>query len=135
MANIEVTIDTVRVSSANHNAVVILKETMSDRYLPVWIGLAEADAITTRLQGVLPFRPLTHDFTCSVIDALGGSLDSVVISGLENNTFYARVTIAASEGQKEIDCRPSDAMAMAVRKGIPILVDEQVLNEAGIVIE
>ena len=135
MANREMTIDSIRISKMNNQGIVILKEEERDRYLPIWIGHAEADAITVKLHGVSPPRPLTHDFVCAAIDALGGSLESIVISKLEDDTFYAKVVLQTDGGQKEIDCRPSDAMALAVRKGVPIFADEEVLKKAAVVIE
>ena len=135
MANTEMKIDSIRVSAMNDQRVLILKEKNEDRYLPIWIGPAEGDAIAIKLNAVSVSRPLTHDFACAAIDALGGSLESVVIHRLENDTFHAKVVIGTREGQKEIDCRPSDAMAMAVRTGVPILADEEVLEKAGVVLE
>jgi bifunctional DNase/RNase len=135
MANKEMTIDSIRVSEMNYQRVIILKEKGRERYLPIWVGPPEGDAIAIKLQEVSLARPMTHDFACAVIDALGGSLESVVIHKLENDTFHAKMVVRAKEGQKEIDCRPSDAMAMAVRKSVPILADEEVLDKAGVVIE
>jgi len=135
MANVEMTIDSIRVSAMNNQRVLILREKARNRFLPIWIGPAEGNAIAVTLNKVSLSRPLTHDFACAAIDALGGSLESVVIHRLENDVFYAKVIIRANEGHKEIDCRPSDAMAMAVRKGVPILADEGVLNKAGVGLE
>jgi len=119
----------------NYQKVVILKEKMAERCLPIWIGPAEADAIAVKMQGVRVPRPLTHDFTCAVIYALGGSVQSVIINKLENDTFYAKLVLESDSGQMEIDCRPSDALAVAVRKGVSVFVDEKVLNKAGILLD
>jgi len=135
MANIEMVIDSIRVSLMNYQRVVILREKEGERYLPCWIGPAEADAIAVKMQGVYVPRPLTHDFTCAAIDALGGSVQSVIISKLEKDTFYAKVVLESDKGQLEIDCRPSDALAVAVRKGVPIFADDKVLKEAGILLD
>lgn len=135
MANIEMVIDSIRVSQMNYQRVVILREKEGERYLPCWIGPAEADAIAVKMQGVRVPRPLTHDFTCAAIDALGGSVQSVIINKLEKDTFYAKVVLESDSGQMEIDCRPSDALAVAVRKGVPIFTDEKVLNKAGILLD
>jgi len=135
MESMEMTIDSIRVSPMNNQRVVILKEKGRDRYLPIWIGPAEADAIAMKLKGGSPVRPHTYDLACAAIDALGGSIDSVVIHRLENDTFYARMIIKAKEGRRELDCRPSDGMAMAVRAGASILADEEVLNRAGVALE
>lgn len=132
---IEMTIDSIRVSLMNYQRVVILKEKTADRYLPIWIGPAEADAIAVKLQGVSVPRPLTHDLLRSVIDALGASISSITVSDLKNDTFYAKVTLNIDGGQVEIDSRPSDALALAVRVEVPIYVDEAVLEKAGILLD
>ncbi len=132
---IEMTIDSIRVSLMNYQRVVILKEKMADRYLPIWIGPAEADAIAVKLQGVSVPRPLTHDLLHSVIDALGASVNSVTVNDLKNDTFYAKITLDADGGQMEVDSRPSDALALAVRVEVPIYVEESVLDKAGILLD
>jgi bifunctional DNase/RNase len=132
---VEMTIDSIRVSLMNYQRVVILKEKLADRYLPIWIGPAEADAIAVKLQGVDVPRPLTHDLLRSVIDALGARVNSVVVSDLKNDTFYAKITLDVDGGQMEIDSRPSDALALAVRLEAPIYVDESVLDKAGILLD
>jgi len=134
MANIEMTIDSIRVSLVNNQRIVLLKEKEGARYLTIWIGPAEADAIAVKIEGVPLPRPLTHDFACVAINTLGGSLKSAIIDRLEGDTFYAKVVLQANKEQKEIDCRPSDALAIAVRGSIPILVDEEVLKQACIVL-
>lgn len=132
---IEMTIDSIRVSLMNYQRVVILKEKLSDRYLPIWIGPAEADAIAVKLQGVAVPRPLTHDLLNSVIDTLGGVVNSIVVNDLKNDTFFAKVIIDTSGKQMEIDSRPSDALALAVRTGVPIYAAESVLDKAGILLD
>jgi len=134
MANIEMVIDSIRVSLMNNQRVVILKEKEGERYLPIWIGPAEADAIAVKIQGVPLSRPLTHDFTYAAISTLGGGLQSAIVDKLEDDTFYAKVVLQANKEQKEIDCRPSDALAMAVRGNVPIFADEEVLKKASIVL-
>ncbi len=132
---IEMTIDSIRVSLMNYQRVVILKEKLSDRYLPIWIGPAEADAIAVKLQGVAVQRPLTHDLLNSVIDTLGGVVNSIVVNDLKNDTFFAKVIIDTSGKQMEVDSRPSDALALAVRTGVPIYAAESVLDKAGILLD
>jgi len=132
---IEMTIDSIRVSLMNYQRVVILKEKMAERYLPIWIGPAEADAIAVKLQGVAVPRPLTHDLLSSVIDALGASIDSIIVTELKNDTFYARIILNVDGGQMEIDSRPSDALALAVRVEVPIYAEEMVLDKAGILLD
>jgi hypothetical protein len=132
---IEMTIDSIRVSLMNYQRVVILKEKMADRYLPIWIGPAEADAIAVKLQEVNVPRPLTHDLLRSVIDALGASIDSIIVSDLKNDTFYAKIILNVDGKQMEVDSRPSDALALAVRAGVPIYAEEMVLDKAGIFLD
>ncbi len=132
---IEMTIDSIRVSMMNYQRVVILKEKMADRYLPIWIGPAEADAIAVKLQGVNVPRPLTHDLLQLVIDALGASVNSIVVNGLKNDTFYAKIILNVDGGQIEVDSRPSDALALAVRTEAPVYVEESVLDKAGILLD
>ncbi|MBI4301652.1 MAG: bifunctional nuclease family protein [Chloroflexi bacterium] len=132
---VEMTVDSVRVSVMNYQRVVILKEKDSDRYLPIWIGPAEADAIAIRLQEVSVARPLTHDLLQSVIGTLGATVDSIVVNDLHNDTFYARIVLNADGRHVEIDSRPSDALALAVRVNVPIYAEESVLDKAGITLE
>jgi bifunctional DNase/RNase len=132
---IEMLIDSIRVSLMNYQRVVILKEKMADRYLPIWIGPAEADAIAVKLQEVNVPRPLTHDLLNSVIDTLGASIDSIIVSDLKNDTFYAKIILNVDGKQVEVDSRPSDALALAVRVGVPIYAEEVVLDKAGIFLD
>ena len=132
---LEMEIDSIRVSLMNYQRVVILKEKDSNRYLPIWIGPAEADAIAVKLQDVSVPRPLTHDLLRSVITTLGGGVNHVVVSDLENDTFFAKVVIQVNGQTSEVDCRPSDAIALAVRTEAPIFVEESVLEKAGIVLD
>jgi bifunctional DNase/RNase len=129
---IEMVIESIRVSLMNYQRVVILKEKESDRYLPIWIGPAEADAIAVRLQDVAVSRPLTHDLLRSIIDALGGSIQCIVVNDLANDTFYARIIMEVDGRSMEIDSRPSDAIALAVRVQVPIFAEEAVLDKAGV---
>ena len=132
---LEMTIDSIRVSPMNYQRVVILKEKDADRYLPIWIGPAEADAIAVKLQDLSVPRPLTHDLLGSVIDTLGGSVSHILVSELHNDTFYAKLVIQVNGSLKEIDSRPSDALALAVRSKVPIYVEESVLDKAGILLD
>ena len=132
---LEVTIDSIRVSLMNYQRVVILREKSADRYLPIWIGPAEADAIAAKLQGVKLERPLTHDLLRSVIEALGARVSSIIVYDLKNDVFYARIVLTVDGGQIEIDSRPSDALALAVRVEVPIYVDESVMDKAGILLD
>jgi hypothetical protein len=132
---IEMTIDSIRVSLMNYQRVVILREKTSDRYLPIWIGPAEADAIAVKLQGVDVPRPLTHDLLSSVIETLGATVNSIIVNDLKNDTFYAKVILDVENQKLEVDSRPSDALALAVRTGVPIFADESVMDKAGIMLD
>jgi bifunctional DNase/RNase len=132
---IEMVVDSIRVSLMNYQRVVILKEKQAERYLPIWIGPAEADAIAVKLQGVTVPRPLTHDLLCSVIDSLGAGIASIIISDLKNDTFYARIMLKVDSQNVEIDSRPSDALALAVRAQVPIYAEEAVMEKASIVLD
>jgi len=132
---IEMTIDSIRVSLMNYQRVVILKEKSSDRYLPIWIGPAEADAIAVKLQDVSVPRPLTHDLLGSVIKEMGGAVNSIVVSDLMNDTFFAKIVLDTNGKQIQVDSRPSDALALAVRTKAPIYVMEEVLSKAGIFLD
>lgn len=132
---IEMAIDSIRVSLMNYQRVVILKEKMAERYLPIWIGPSEADAIAVKLQGVNVPRPLTHDLLKSVIGTLGASVSSIVVSDLKNDTFFAKIVLVVDGNTMEVDSRPSDALALAVRTDVPIYADEAVLDKAGIYLD
>jgi len=132
---IEMVIDSIRVSLMNYQRVVILKEKAAERYLPIWIGPAEADAIAVKLQGATVPRPLTHDLLYSIIGALGATLNSIVINDLKSDTFYAKIILNANGGQMEVDSRPSDALALAVRAEVPIYAEEAILDKAGIMLD
>jgi uncharacterized protein len=134
-ALVEMTIESIRVSLMNYQRVVILREKSSDRYLPIWIGPAEADAIAVQLQEVSVPRPLTHDLLRSVIDDLGAVVNHVLVNDLSNDTFYARIVLDVNGESREIDSRPSDAIALAVRAKVPIFAEEQVLDKAGVMLD
>ena len=132
---IEVKIDSIRVSLMSQHRVVVLKDTDSDRYLPIWIGPFEADAITLQLQGVQVARPLTHDLLKSLIDEMGAKISHIVVTELKNDTFFANIIMDIDGKSIEIDSRPSDAIALAVRVNVPLFVAESVMEEASIVPE
>ncbi|MFH1651446.1 MAG: bifunctional nuclease family protein [Chloroflexota bacterium] len=132
---IEMTIDSIRVSLMNYQRVVILREKEADRYLPIWIGPAEADAIAVKLQGATVPRPLTHDLMLSVIESLGATVKHILVNDLKSDTFYARIVLNVEGEQIEIDSRPSDALALAVRTESPVYADEAVLDKAGILMD
>jgi hypothetical protein len=129
---VEVTIDSIRVSLMSQHRVVILKDVDSDRYLPIWIGPFEADAITIVLQEQEVPRPLTHDLLKNVIQDLGGEVEHIVIAELKNDVFYARIVLEANGRHLEVDARPSDAIALAVRLRVPVYIDEAVMEKAAV---
>src|SRR5688572_21096180 len=127
---IEVTIDSIRVSLMSQHRIVILKDVASDRYLPIWIGPCEADAITVELQEVEVSRPLTHDLLKSMISQLSAEVVHIIINELRNDVFYARIVLEYNGRRIEIDSRPSDAIALAVRVHVPIFVEDTVMERA-----
>ncbi len=128
----ELEIDSIRVSLLNSQRVVILKEKDSDRYLPIWIGASEADAIAIKLQEVSVPRPLTHDLLHNVLGELGAQIRHILVSGLDHETFFAKIMVAFGDRMIPIDSRPSDALALAVRARVPIFAEEDVLAKAGV---
>lgn len=112
---------------------LILKETNGKRKLPIIIGAFEAQSIALELEGMKPPRPLTHDLMKNIIDTFAVSLNEVFINELRDGTFYAKLSVEGVSETQEIDSRPSDAIALAVRYGVPIFVEEKVLEEAGVV--
>ena len=129
---VEVTIDSVRVSLVSPQRLVILKDMDQERFLPIWIGPFEAEAITIKLQDVDVKRPLTHDLMNKLITELGATISHVLVNELRNDTYYARIVVSVNGKYLEIDSRPSDAMALAVRANVPIFVAEEVMLKASI---
>ena len=132
---IRVVVDSIRVSLLTQHRVVVLRETDSKRYLPIWIGPFEADAIAMAIQGHEPQRPMTHDLLKALISALGGQLSHIFVSAIQENTFFARIVIDQRGRMVEVDARPSDAIALAVRTEVPIFVKAQVLEQAGVLFD
>lgn len=129
---IEVVIDSLRVSLTNSQRVLVLHAKKEDRYLPIWIGPYEAEAITIILQEIEVSRPLTHDLLKNVFKALHAKLIQVQIFSLQDDVFYGKIVTEVADEIIEIDSRPSDAIALAIRAHIPILVDSEILEQAGI---
>jgi uncharacterized protein len=130
---IESVVESIRVSLVTNQRVVILKELEGERYLPIWIGHFEAEAIAMELQGVEATRPLPYDIMKTMIGDLGGRVRRILVTGLRDDVFYATIVIEAAGRQVEVDSRPSDAIALAVRTKVPIFVDESVMDRAGVV--
>jgi bifunctional DNase/RNase len=129
---IETVVESIRVSLVTQHRVVILKEVHGERHLPIWIGAYEAEAIAMELQGVSAARPLPYDLMKSLIGDMGGAVDRIVVTDLSQDVFYARIVIRQNGRSVEVDSRPSDAIALAVRTRVPILVDESVMERAGV---
>lgn len=127
---VEVEIDSIRVSLMSQHRIVILKDITSDRFLPIWIGPYEAEAITVSLQQMEVARPLTHDLLRNVLETLGAEVQQVNITDLRDDVFYARIIVHVNGHELEIDSRPSDALALAVRVHVPVFVDEGVMEQA-----
>jgi uncharacterized protein len=129
---IEVVIDSVRVSLTNQQRIVILKEVSAERYLPIWIGPYEAEAITIALQEVEIARPQTHDLIKNLLHTLNTRLTRIEITAIRDDVYFANLILETSGEEFHIDSRPSDAIAMAVRCHVPILVAKDVMNTASI---
>jgi bifunctional DNase/RNase len=131
---VELTLIGVRVELPGNQPIVLLKEREGERYLPIWIGTAEATAIAFALQGVVTARPMTHDLMKNLLEELGVDVQRIRITELREGTFYASIDLSRNGSSVEVSSRPSDAIALAVRVGVPIFADESVLSEASIVI-
>lgn len=130
---IEVNIDSVRVSLMSPQRLVVLRQVDSERYLPIWVGPYEAEAITVGLQEIEIARPLTHDLLKNLFGVFGAQIKRVEIVALRGDVFYGNVVAETESGHTiNIDARPSDAVALAVRARVPILVHETVMDVAGI---
>ncbi len=115
--------------------IVLLKTLAGNRFLPIWIGHPEAAAILMRLQDARPPRPATHDLMCNALEELGAEVTQVAITDLRDNTFFAQVTVSNGIDEHELDSRPSDALALAVRAEAPIFAAEQIVMDSGIEFE
>jgi bifunctional DNase/RNase len=132
---LEVVIDSIRVSLMSQQRIVILRELNAERYLPIWIGIYEAESITIALQEVEVARPLTHDLVKNIFTSLNASIQRVEVVALRDDTFYGNIVAEVDGRTLNIDSRPSDALALAVRARVPILVARSVMDTAGIIPE
>jgi uncharacterized protein len=132
---IEMIVDSVRMSVASYQRVVVLKEKLDavERYLLIWVGNSEAGSIAMALQGMEPPRPLSHDLMQAMLHKFGGKVTQVLINNLVEDTYYARITIEGKDHTFVLDARPSDAIALALRAKAPIYAERIVLDTAGIV--
>jgi hypothetical protein len=131
---IEMELTGVRVELPTNQPIVLLRERGGERYLPIWIGAAEAAAIALSLQGVVTPRPMTHDLLKNILDDLTVEVQRIVVTELRDSTFYATIALQRGTDGFEVSSRPSDAIALAVRMSVPIFAEEGVLDEASILI-
>lgn len=131
---IETVVESIRVSLVTQHRVVILKEVNGERHLPIWIGSYEAEAIAMELQGVTASRPLPYDLMRTIIDDMGGAVERIAVTDLSDDVFYARIVLRQNGREVEVDSRPSDAIALAVRARVPIMVDDSVMDKAGVML-
>jgi uncharacterized protein len=129
---IELEVYSVLYSLLSRHRLVLLKESTGERFLPIWIGQHESEAIAMRLQGATVPRPLTHDLLTTTIAELGGTLQYVIVNDLSNGTFFAHLAVEQHGEMRMIDARPSDAIALAVRADVSIYAESEVLDKAGI---
>lgn len=132
---IEVAIDSIRISLVSQHRIVMLKDIDSEQQLAIWIGPYEAEAITIELQNTEVARPLTHDLLKNVVEELGGTISHILINDLRDQVFHATLFVDVDGDVEEMDCRPSDSIALAVRAKAPIFVEEHVMEAAGILPE
>ena len=128
----ELEIESIRVRQETKQRAVVLRVKESDLYLPIFIGHVEVEAIRLKLMDVEVPRPMTHDLLGSVIGNLGGSVQRIIVSELKNDTFFAKIVVDYNGNSIEIDSRPSDALALAVRTNAPIFAEDDVVEQAGV---
>ena len=131
----EMTVFGVSFDIVGKQPIVLLKAQDENRFLPIWIGHPEAAAILMKLQGSVPPRPMTHDLVTSILERLEAEIVQIAVTELRENTFYAQITIVQDGQEIEIDSRPSDAIALAVRADARIFASEEVIEESGIEFE
>lgn len=130
---LEMELNKIVIDEKRHDQLIVLKEKNGSRILPIVIGLNEASAIKLKLSGFNPPRPLTHDLLHTMIENLDAAIDKVIIDKLEENTFHAKLVLKTASGEvKVIDARPSDSIALAVRAGVGIFVEDDVLKQSDI---
>jgi hypothetical protein len=132
---VEVVIDSVRVSLTNQQRIVVLRESNTERYLPIWIGPYEAEAITIALQEIEVARPQTHDLLKNILTTLNARLLRIEVVSLKEDVFYGNLVVEVEGRTVFIDSRPSDALALAARARVPILVSHEVMDSAGVIPE
>lgn len=128
MAIVEMELNKIRIDENRGEQIIVLKEKGGDRLLPIVIGIMEVTAIKMKINGVKPPRPMTHDLLYTTIKQVGARLDKIVVTKLEQNTFFAKLVLQVDGRMEEVDARPSDSIALAIRADAPIFVEEEVLN-------
>src|SRR5262245_41518021 len=128
--DIEMKIKGLMIDPITNMPIIILRDPGSDAILPIWVGIFEANAIALELEKISPPRSMTHDLLRSVIEGMGGKVSRIIVSELKENTFFARILIDTGNGETEIDSRPSDAIALALRCAAPIFVRPEVVDLA-----
>jgi bifunctional DNase/RNase len=131
----EMTVYGVSFDLVGKQPIVLLKTADENRFLPIWIGHPEAAAILMKLQGASPQRPMTHDLITDMLEELDAEVTRITVTELRENTFYARITLERNGAEIEIDSRPSDAIALAVRVEAKIFAADEVIEESGIEFE
>ena len=127
---IEMKIKGLMVDPVTNMPIVILKDERDDRVLPIWVGIFEANAIALRIEEIETPRPMTHDLLCNLLDSLQVSVEKIVVSDLKDNTYFAQIHLDVDGVRQEIDARPSDAIALALRTEAPIYVEQDVLEQS-----
>ncbi len=130
---VAVKVDRVTLDTSTNRFVVILKDEVHGRWLPIVVGSTEAQAIALQLEKITPPRPLTHDLMRNLLSSLDVEVTRVIVNDLRENTYYALISLKVNGDQKEIDARPSDAIALALRMHAPIFVDEEVMRKAAVI--
>lgn len=128
MAMVEMELNKIRIDENRGEQVIVLKEKNGERIMPIVIGIMEVTAIKMKISGVKPPRPMTHDLLYATIKQIGARLDKIVITRLEQNTFFAKLVLGINDRIEEVDARPSDSIALAIRAEAPIFVAEEVLS-------
>ncbi|MBD3866736.1 MAG: bifunctional nuclease family protein [Acidobacteria bacterium] len=128
--SLEVKVRGLMIDPVSSMPIIILKNSSGDQVLPIWVGIFEANAIAMELEKIVSPRPMTHDLLKDVIQALSGGMEKVVITDLRDNTFYAMIHIKGKDGSVAVDARPSDAIALALRAGAPIHIEERVMEQS-----
>lgn len=132
---IQVTVDKIGLDQNNDQAVILLGDLTRTTFIPIWVRGTEATSIALPIQGIKPPRPMTADLVVKILEQFDASVERVIVRELKDETFFASLILRAGGESLDIDCRPSDAIAIALRKEVPIFVDEKVMAEAGIAAE